>query len=224
MIKLKEDRLVDDTISEVKRIMKEEWKVMCFSLENPINEAINDPLLQVENFYFNHGFAHPRMWAQYAESHKGVCLIFNQIKLDHNIQQELSNRCRIFQGTVQYDKIHSGIVIPPLPRNLIEDINKYGPTDAARKYLYDNYKWYFLRKHPDWESEVEYRWLIHSEEITPEFVSITGAIEAVLVGADFPIVYEPSLRTLCRDLHVPAGRINWEDGIPIVDLDSIYKL
>jgi len=221
----KEEELVKETISEIRRVMKEEWKVLCFTSEKqplnsekwPLNLEINCLLEGIEEYYFNHCYTHPRMWAQYAENHTGVCLIFDKNKLDQSINDELGQRCKLYQGLVQYDKIHSGEVITPLPRTLIEDIGKFGTTNSARKYLLDWYKFFFLRKHPDWETEVEYRWPAHSEKSAPEFVSITNSILMVLVGVDFPQNSESDLINLCKDLQIPAKRFVWKNGMPVLD-------
>jgi hypothetical protein len=213
-------------LDEVNRVMKEEWKVLCFTLDRSNPDKISeDPIEITYAQYFDPEYARPRMWAQYAENHTGVCLLFDREKLDQNLQRELGERCEIFQGEVVYDPIRymALSIIPPLPRNLLNDIKDLSPEDAARKYVLEHYQSLFLRKHPDWGSETEYRWLIHSLGNQEEYVSIEGAMKAILVGADFPKVYEPSLRSLCEGLKIPAGRINWESGIPKVEFGSIYQ-
>ena len=110
-----------------------------------------------------------------------------------------------------------------MPRNLREDIDKNGVTFAVRRYLWDTYRWYFLRKQPDWKDEAEYRWLLHSEDVKPEFVSIEDAIQCVIVGMDFPKAKETELIPLCRELRIPAERVTWIDGMPNPNLESIYR-
>lgn len=78
-------------------------------------------------------------------------------------------------------------------------------------------------KNLDWRGETEYRWLIHSTTRTEEYVSIEGALKSVLVGMNFPDVYLPTLVKLCEQLKVPAGKVFWHDGIPIAEMDCIYK-
>ena len=208
---------------EVPKVMKEEWKVLCFTLEHSIPGGVEDPLEQLQTYYFNHGYAHPRMWAQYAENHKGVCLWFDGKKLDENLHKELGKRSRIFRHNVRYDIAPGALVIPPLPRTIIEDIDELGPKNAARKYVFEHYEQFFLRKHSDWETEAEYRWLVHSPKKAPEFVSIQGAIKGILVGVDFPKEYKPSLCALCKDLMIPAGQLTWQNGVPTAELENIYK-
>lgn len=207
---------------EVPKVMRDEWKVVCFTLEHSIPDGIEDPMERLQ-YSFNHGYTHPRMWAQYAENHKGVCLWFDGNKLDENLKKELGRRCKIFRGKVQYNIAPGAFILPPLPRNIFDDIQKFGQKDAARKYVSEHYAQFFLRKHFDWEAEAEYRWLVYSQRKVPEFVSIKGALKGVLVGLDFPKEYNPTLRELCKDLKVSAGQLTWQNGVFVPDFESIYK-
>jgi hypothetical protein len=213
-------KVLDD---EVHQVMKEEWKVLCFTLDHQITDAIDGPLEQLHAYYYDNGYAHPSMWAHYAENHHGVCLWFDGNKLDANLNKGLGRRCKILKGKVHYDIAPGALVIPPLPNTLIEDISALGAKNAARKYVFDHYEQFFLRKHSDWESEVEFRWLVHSRRRESEYVSIGGAIKGVLVGADFPDTEKPLLIMLCKELKISAGQIRWENGVPMVTFDSIYK-
>ena len=69
-------------------------------------------------------------------------------------------------------------------------------------------------KSKDWDNQLEYRWLIHSRNDSPEYISIDGILEEVLVGEEFPRVYDPSLTALCAALNVTAKRIHWFNGMP----------
>lgn len=203
----------------IPRVMKEEWKVLCFTAE-VVPRWINEPL---EKFrYRTHGYAHPRMWAQYAENHRGVCLWFDGNKINDNINRELSGRCKIFHGKVDYDVPPGAFVLSPFPQSIFEDVEELGGENAARKYVFDNYEYFFLRKHLDWESEAEYRWLIHSNKPEPEFVSIVDAIKGILIGIDFPDTRKPLLIELCKELKISAGDITYQNGMPVANLNSIY--
>ena len=97
------------------------------------------------------------------------------------------------------------------------------PIVRIRKTLIKHYEPNFLYKSPEWKTEHEYRWLVHSTDPSEVLIPIENAIKAVIVGADFPKVYEASLIDLCEKLKVPAGRIRWEQGRPYVDRYKIYK-
>jgi hypothetical protein len=72
----------------------------------------------------------------------------------------------------------------------------------------------FLIKNPDWATETEYRYLVHSENSEFEDITIDGAIKEVLVGIDFPKIYEPSLIIYCKELGIQPRKIKWTNGVP----------
>jgi hypothetical protein len=199
------------------KIMTNEWKVFC------VTKHFRSNITKVDNFsfennYFKYGYSHPRLWADYGEQHSGVCLIFDGKKLNQNIHKALSPKCRIFQGSVTYNDL-SAISAWEID---ISEIEKHDAISLVREYFFLHYKSCFLTKTIDWKSENEYRWLIHNTTKKPEFVSIEGAIKGVLVGADFPPKYEETLKSLCKELNIPAGKINWSNGQPRVSHGSIY--
>jgi hypothetical protein len=158
------------------------------------------------------------MWAQYAENHSGVCLIFNGKKLHANIESSINESSKLFYGAVSY-KNYGSIASQPLEYyDLIS-----GLSEKVRMHYYRHYKHYFLSKYPDWENESEYRWLIHNTSNAPEFVTIGGALKTVLVGSDFPKAYEPSIVAICKELKVNVGKMTWVNGLPQPSLNCLYN-
>lgn len=51
---------------------------------------------------FRRGFCKPRMWAQYAERHAGVCLVLDRQKLNESVEKRFGLSHRIFTGPVNY--------------------------------------------------------------------------------------------------------------------------
>lgn len=200
------------------KVSKNEWKVFCLTKSLPI--SLENTRKDVYLSFFAHGYSRPRMWAQYGENHSGVCFIFDGEQLAKNLESLKDKNHLIYHGSVSYDNLYSTTTNPVD----FSDVKKLGPLEAIRKHYRDNYEYYFLSKHPDWRDETEYRWLIHSTaKKTDEFVNIEGALVAVLVGTDFPQVYETTLRELCKDLKVSAGKMGWINGIPMPQFGSIYN-
>ena len=89
--------------------------------------------------------------------------------------------------------------------------------------LYNHHKELFLRKSKDWETEWEYRWLVHNETNKPEYVDIEGVILEVIIGVNFPDVYKPSLIEVSKKLNISASGMSWNNRIPVIHSGSIYK-
>jgi len=193
-------------------IQLDEWKVLC------LTKNIRTQTSKGNSFLFQKGYCRPRMWAQYAENHRGVCLIFDGKRLHENIKKYATDKqCRVFHGPVSYKNAYK------LPGYLdISNFMKFGEKEIRNYYL-KFYKEIFLSKYLDWKNESEYRWLIHNQTPASDYVSIEGALTSVLVGMDFPVAYEPALKDLCKKLIVSAGRVFWFMGAPHPALDDIYK-
>ena len=212
--------------NDIPRVIEDEWKVACFTLEGSSqNEQTNKVFKRMFAAFLDPGYSHPRMWAQYGESHKGVCLQFDQHELHNKLKKSFGERC--FPGPVNYDgsTVGSYSINPPATSNIINDIKNLGSKDTARKYVTDNYQAFFLKKNPDWAGEAEYRWLVHSPNSEFEEVSIEGAIIGIIVGMDFSRIYDPSLKTFCRELGIWAKRMKWHNGLPepIENFEIIFE-
>ncbi len=160
------------------------------------------------------------MWAQYAENHSGVCLIFDGPKLNDNLEKVFKTPCTIYRGFVRYNYEKSTRQCLP---NL-QGYDHHEVTERIRESFQKFYEENFLFKSPEWKTEHEYRWLVHCPEDLSDpddlseflFVPIDGAIKAVIVGTGFPEVYKPSLEFLCTQLAIPGGKITWDHGMPWV--------
>jgi hypothetical protein len=199
-------------------LIKKEWKVFCVSQHHP---DYNSRMDEVEHPFLR-GDVRPRMWATYAENHRGVCLRFNGSKLDERLKEKFGVS-KVFSGPIYYNDIHA----TTWPVIHLHDIDKLdldlGLEEVIRDHFLQSWKELFLVKAEDWYTEYEYRWLVHSLDDASEDISIDGVIEGVLVGQDFPKAYWPSLKELCKELNIPAGLIEWESGFPYIYPDKIHN-
>jgi len=230
----KESEVLDPNLEgqcfvESLRVHDYEWKVICFTASRQkLGDTSPPKFKKDQNQCFNgwneselSGYNHPRMWDQYAERHKGVCLVFDGIKLDQMVHEELAGTCQIFSGMVKYSDIKS--TSGTLMDLDYSDVIAMGPTEAAREHFRKYYAHYFLKKNLDWERETEFRWLVHSTRNGPEYVSISGALIGIIIGMDYPRADFTILKSLCKELNVPAGRMGWASGLPIINY-NFFKL
>jgi len=214
-------------LSELFRVHDNEWKVLCFTASRRKNNENSSPVFQKDHIQIVNswieselsGYNHPRMWDQYAEKHKGVCLVFDGVELDHLIHDELDDTCQIFSGVVKYGDLMTtnGTLIGCD----YSDVITMGPKIAARKHFVEKDEHYFLMKNLDWERETEYRWLIHSERNGPEYVSISEALIGIIIGMDFPKTDYSILKSLCKENNIQAGRMSWANGLPFIDYNFL---
>jgi len=127
-----------------------EWKVFCASCHNKPSLALIDGKIEPNQS----GLGHSRMWAQYAENHKGVCLLFDGKILDENIREEFKDEnCAVRCGFVKYDYSRSTDWIQA------DDLEfkNYERTERIKQSLIKHYKENFLVKSTEWKSEHEFQ-------------------------------------------------------------------
>jgi hypothetical protein len=141
------------------------------------------------------------------------------------IREMRGARVSIFCGSVRYQneldvsaQLEAKGLYISYPENCKPDL-----TEGLREHMRRNWEIAFLRKSEDWATEWEYRWLVHGENPEPEYVKFKDALRGVLVGVDFPKVYEPSLIELCKPLNIPVGRVSWFNAVPSMSSDCIYR-
>jgi len=155
------------------------------------------------------GFAHSRMWAQYANNHDGVCLVFDKQKLNEAVTQGLGYKGRVFHDLVKYkNNYFDGPAPPPLD---YQEITSKGLESYLDEYVDQHHQALFFHKNTDWEAEWEHRWVLRGNDEQEEYVYIENALIGIFLGVDFPRVYMP----LVKRHGIPFLRIYWNNfGIP----------
>ncbi len=153
------------------------------------------------------GWAQDRMWAQYADKHRGVCLWFDREKITQSFQRSFAARGECLADDVTYSDE------PNLKAPHLDD----GTDDAAiRSYVRRNIQARYFQKRLDWRDEREFRLVLLPPELDAAPVDVPiggGPLVGVTVGCDFPEVDEPSLSFLCSALEVPISKIVYADRV-----------
>ncbi len=143
--------------------------------------------------HFGRGYCHPRMWAQYAGAHSGVCLVFDKALLNTTITETLSPSGQLFSGEVHYaDRAKEDLEAFELDYS---EIMKDSIEAVITRKLVRYNQTYFFQKALDWQQEQEYRWVLIGDENTPEhvYVDAFASLRYIILGMEFADVYCPSL-------------------------------
>ena len=152
-------------------------------------------------------YCRPRMWAQYGDNHEGVCLIFDKKEL--HIEFESSRKVAVIADKVEYNNfislIENSVTIEPTklkslsndPYKLYEQLNNNQQLTSR-----------FFRKHNDWESENEYRWLVYSEDESEFDLDFKKSLKAIVFGSK---VNDRYFRTL-KDDGIPLYSLKFNNG------------
>jgi hypothetical protein len=196
---------------EESRNYKRKIRIGSFSLDQPFGAVENQG---------RRGYARPRMWAQYADNHRGVCIVLRHAGLDRAIRQRYpeENYSWVRSGKVQYvetareDVISSSVVL--------------NSADQARESVQEHFHRYaerlFFTKHVDWRDENEYRWVYYDadESQTGEdgmkapFVDIKTNVAAIVLGADYADAHLPIARMFAQAHNVQGAIVRcWWRGL-----------
>lgn len=198
------------------RIRLNEWLVLCLSRDHP--DLSDDPSKQyLANF--QRGYARARMWAHYAENHRGICLEFHGPSLHEAIIGAAGGSSSVFHGTVTYGdelNMHRIAALGEAAFHLYHpNLSGFASIEeGVRAHILRHYRRWFLEKSADWGSEIEFRWLVHRAAAHQLEVDITKTLRTVIVSVDFPTVYEPSVRQLCNQLGIGLDRMVWQNRVP----------
>lgn len=165
----------------------------------------------------------PRMWAQYAEKHTGLCLVFNKASLTSAIQKQLGSVKRLFSGRVEY--IDRSIL-----RNLDEDqqyvinidaLEDLGIDRFTELHLEKNYHRFFFEKMTDWRDECEWRWVAVASSDQDLYVAFGTALVGIMFGEDTPDEGVREVMNQTEGLGLRYMGLRWKNCSPWYDYGNL---
>jgi len=192
------------------KIITENCKVACFSLDN--KDLLTNFSKHV-NIESGRGYSKPRMWAQYAENHRGMCFIFERKSLADKMKKIIKNH-DFLEGRILYDN-YGSVENHSYVFNLKNEVNKDIEV-LMKKHILENKDDILFKKNEDWSSEQEYRFIIiddHSEYI---YLPYEESLKGIVLGDRFPKTYISCLKKHdCLDVR----RIEWNrNKVKIVEV------
>ena len=192
----------------IDRIIRMESRVMCFC-SNTIPTIILDNGKTIQDNVVNTiGWNKSRMWAQYGENHRGICLVFSKKAIEADLADIKEN---VIAENIQYTT-RVGISPDAYTLNgnqLVED--------GVEGYCYNHIKRHsgtlFFTKNIDYRDESEYRVVVFDPNHNYEFININKSIKGVIAGDRTPEVYFPLIRQLSERYGIECRRAYWERGL-----------
>lgn len=210
-----EDYVIDYSDGDlVNSIRLDDSKLLCFS-QNDAQIQLSGSRIIDRKKYYRTGFFKPRMWSQYGDENRGICIAISRDKLTKEIKRKYPDFI-LYRSPVNYsDSIEENREAHKIrcnPNEII-DLKKY----YIEEHIKSNRQQLFFSKNSDWKDEKEYRFLLITDGEEKEiFIDIKNAICGVFCGIDFPDVYLDSLQSLTRWLDVDVFKLSLYDGLPSV--------
>lgn len=186
-------------------------RILCFSRDIPITpKDMKKAMVLHKNHdkdkYFDvsgRGFALPRMWAQYASNHEGVCFIIDK----QSFKEKLTSLVYLKESPVKYRSFFASYEIDESQlEQLYMRITQYSNGYLSFFNLLDKdshfIEYNYFMKQKDWENEHEYRFVTlvdnssYGKEDLKE-VQIDGLfdfVKGIVIGEKIDSAYENVIR------------------------------
>ena len=197
---------------EAQNLRNKAIRILCFCQDFTYEELKEGKYTQIfaANF-LNKGWARVRMWAQYADNHKGACLVFDKAKFQQQFKKLEKDDVRLKEQKITYTNIFADFESIMTLEITEVDIEK----DFSEFYLDEKRLSFLFRKCEDFHDENEYRFCIIDKTLQSldEIVSIDigNSLKAVVLGArvSHAIRIEPLFGN-----PIEQFRIKWNFGMP----------
>ncbi|HLY22255.1 MAG TPA: DUF2971 domain-containing protein [bacterium] len=194
---------------EAAQLAKNTCKVLCLTEDD--ERAVGGG---IDSIYWR-GFCRPRMWAQYADKHRGICLIFDRAQLRESIMTSLEASSVLFERSVEY---HNRSSAPPPSKGPfflnLDSMRSDGPERTIRKHISEYWRELFFEKALDWQDEKEFRWVVWDLTHSEHFVNFGSALRGIVVGPEFDDRLLPGLGDYVARYDLYLCRLDWNNGVP----------
>ncbi len=215
---------VDKKDKQIQIAIKKHCKIVSFcSNEKPLIHHISytpkpnktDQRIESQKYKFNVlGSYHSRMWDQYADRHRGVCIVFSKKKLNEAIRQQYSSD-QIFKDHVGY-ALHYLYIQNEMKRDcnkLLEFIH----NELIMNFLENKKSILFFTKNIDYINEAEYRFAVYdASDDKSIYIDVSNCIIGVLTGEKCHDSFGSYISDLCNRLGIFCNPIEWKNGKPEV--------
>lgn len=163
------------------------------------------------------GWARARLWEQYGETHEGVCLRFDKRRLIDALDAALESADSTIvyaKGDVDYSE--AGPVTASRNINLNESLRDDVKAGVAR-HISAYERELFFNKTLDWETEHEFRFVLIDASRRPRTskrVKFANALDAVIVGHEFPDWQTAAALEACNEAGVESLKVSWDGEMP----------
>lgn len=200
------------------------FNIVCFCKNAKFDYSYHPPLEGNEELY---GFTKMRMWDQYADRFKGVCIAFSKEKI-----LELNKNMGLIEKDVEYFKIQQlgTKKVPNIQENHLINVGIEEYKKLIKNLLEDSS---FFCKHKDYSGENEYRIGTYFETnkcayepIGNDFtidrtmmLNIKGCIKSIFVSSFANKKQKEDLLAYSNELSVDLIEIDWRyDSFGLIDL------
>lgn len=202
------DKYTPEYLSKIMNpVIKEATHVICFTKDEVLTGNVDDMARR--------GFCKPRMWAQYGDKHKGVCLIFDFEELSEAFHERFCEYNYDSNNVTYKDRDIAEIQMDQTYVVNVDALEDFGHIDYARAHAAKFKQRLFFEKASDWSNENEYRWVLFDFDgnLPPKF-SFKSSLKGIVFGADCDETMIQKVVKASLKLHLQYQQLRWRNCAP----------
>lgn len=203
---------------EIATKLKSSAYLSCFCSDLPglTGDHVRDILMR--------GLARPRMWAQYADNHRGFCLVFDKQVLLKKISEQLQD-IDILQGPVSYiDRSWLNRLDPHAFRVEYDQLVEIGIEAYCLLHMRRHAKELYFDKLRDWRDECEWRVVVLDPNKAPPLIRFEEALVGVIHGDGTSEGHSMAAISLTPEWSIEHTGLRWQNHCPWYDLGNAMWL
>jgi hypothetical protein len=205
---------MEELSHKVDYIIKSNTYILCFTKDNYLT---GDHLQDLTR----RGYGHSRMWAQYAENHCGICLVFNKELLEKNFFETFKYHTYFAQDINYIDRFigerDSSYIIN------VDYLEKLGLEKYALAHAETYKNRLFFEKLEDWKNENEYRFIIQGYKENNLLFPFKNALRGIVFGASCLDDDIQNIVNLTHDMGIDYIQLKWKNCSPWYDFRKEFK-
>lgn len=171
-----------------------------------------DPQQNIHNNYMNQGWARNRMWAQYADKHAGVCLVFDKDKCTKAAEKIPDSK------VVSKNIVYTNNLYKLQDAMHIDIQQKYLATDFSDFFITDDKIDLYFIKCEDYAAENEFRILSFNYSFKREsdkcLFDFEDSLLGVILGTKIDDPEIEIIKKILNGSNIPFFKMKWHCGEP----------
>ncbi|MDF4993261.1 DUF2971 domain-containing protein [Vibrio parahaemolyticus] len=181
-------------------------KLLCFSSDKDLKGSHLEDMP-------NRGFCKPRMWAQYGDNHRGICLIFDYERLFSHFHEQHKMRTYSCNYVKYKDRLIADIQMDPAFIINVDHLEKRGAKDYSYDHLLKFKERLYFEKASDWANENEFRFVVFETE-EELFLDYKNALRGIVFGHDCTDSDISSIVSATKSLGIRYQKLKWRNCTP----------
>jgi hypothetical protein len=157
---------LNDQNKIVNKLLRDDCKAICFSMD-------------YKHYWGN---SYSRMWAQYGDNHRGICLEIDKSEFIEENQDKIVPECfkeiKYWDFDIRKRVKHKAVDYTQIKNN---DLEHYVKMKFRKRHL----RYLFFTKNKEWESEHEIRLIYFSTNKNNEYCTIKRSLKNIYLGLNF---------------------------------------